>query len=414
MSHKILSIVLLLASCLSIQSCLLNRDENDDCTLTAQPITDASLMSGYDNATGSQYWNRTAIYKIPRGVELYYSLGTCGPNDLQTNWEYTGDFEIERSTVTGSLTAKFYTSGTLCGQFVGNGKATAKACQEIKVLSDNVWANGPDYPGSNSINGITLKIGNEAYSGFGNTNEWYKLDTLDFSWKEKANISGPVSFGSFGGFSLNGKGYIVGNNSIVYEYDPNANTWTNIGNFPVNVADYLQLNVIPLKEYIYTVLGTAVGDKGYFGLGNAKRLWEFDGTTKTWTEKASSPDGHEFANHIFPYKNRIYVGDQYYDIASDQWVKHSNNFNYESGFGGGFVEIDGLIYGSHSGKTITYDGSTYSFYEPRPREPFEGYAPSNITGPGVVLGHVAIFPRPNIHPGIYSIEANTAVFIYRK
>lgn len=412
MKHTLLSIALLLS--LLFQSCnLLTKDEDEGCTLTAEPITNASLTTGYD-VNGNNNWVATAVYKTSKGAELYYSLGSCGPNDIETNWEYTGDFEIVRSTTTGGLSAKFYTSGTLCGQFTRNGTATAKACQPIKVISNNVWTTAPEYPGGNTINSITLKIGNEVYSGFGNTNEWYQLDTLDFSWKEKASINGPVDFGSFGGFALNNKGYIVGNNSIVYEYDPNTNTWTNIGNFPVNVAEYLQFSVIPPKNYIYTVLGTAVGNKGYFGLGNDKRLWEFDGGAKTWTEKAPSPDGHEFANHIFPYKNKIYVGDQYYDIANDQWMPNNYNFNYESGFGGGFVEIDGLIYGSHDGKPIVYDGSTYSIYEPRPREPFEPFAPTNISGTGVVLGHVAIFPRPNLHPGIYKISANTFVYIYRK
>jgi hypothetical protein len=412
MKYQIIFCVLLV-SFLGFQSCNLLGDDDEDCTLTAFPVTDATLTSG-DNVNGDTHWIATAVYKTPKNSELYWSIGSCNPDDVNVNWDYTGEYEIVSQNNLGTMSAIFYTSGTLCGQFVGSGKATAQACQQIKVIKDNVWTTAPEYSGKKTINSITLKINNAVYTGFGNTNEWYKLDTLDFSWQEKANISGPVQFASFGGFSLNGKGYIVGNNSNVYEYDPNADTWTSIGTFPVNVAEYLQLSVIAPDAYIYSILGVSAGNKGYYGLGNLNRLWEFDPTTKTWTEKASHPEIHEFANHIFSYKSKIYSGDHYYDIASDQWIKNNINFNYESGFGSGFVEIDGLMYGSHSGKTITYDGNNYSFYEPREREPFEPFAPLNLSGQGVVLGNVAIFPRPNSHPSIYKTEANNRVFVYRK
>ncbi len=402
---------LLIATLFTLQSCSIGG-EDDDCDLTAFPITNESLTTGYD-VNGNSQWVQTAVYKTLKGAELYYSLGSCGPNGVGVNWEYTGDFEILSQGDRGDLAALFYTSGTLCAQFVGNGKTTAKACQQIKVVSKNTWSLGPEFPSDPSVNTVTLNINNTIYSGFGNTNVWYKLDTLDFSWQEKANIQS-TAFTAFSGFSLNGKGYIVGSNSLVYEYNPSADTWTSIGEFPVNVTEYLLLTSIEADRYFHSILGTAVGGKGYFGLGDQNRIWEFDPTTKTWTEKASYPETHEDSNYIFPYKNRIYVGQHYYDIATDTWIKNNYDFNVENGFGINPVELDGVMYGSYNTKTMTYDGTTVEVYEPRPHEPYEPFAPHTSMGYGAALGNLIIYPRESYHLAKYTNIPSSDVKIYRK
>jgi hypothetical protein len=404
-----LALTALLLPLFFLQSCFL---EEEDCELTGAPITDESLSTQYD-ANGNFQFVPVALYKVPKSMELYYSLGSCGPNDIDTNWEYTGDHEVVDQNSSGRFTAKFYTSGTICGQFTGNGQATDQACQPIKVLTDNIWAPGPDFPAEASVNTVTLNINNEIYSGFGNTNVWYKLDTLDFSWEEMANVSN-VAFTSFAGFSLNGKGYIVGSNSLVYEYDPVANSWASVGEFPVNVTEYLLLQGIGADRYFYSILGAAVGGKGYFGLGYQNRLWEFDPTTKLWTEKANYPETQEDSNYIFPYKNRIYVGEYYYDIATDIWVQNSYDFKVENGFGINPVEMNGLIYGSYNAKTMTYDGNTVEIYEPRPHEPYEPFAPNTSMVSGAALGNLIIYPRASYHLSSYTNNPSSIVTIYRK
>lgn len=407
-----LLLVFILAGLFALQSCSLGGDEEDDCELTALPITNESLSTQYDG-NGNFQFVPVALYKAPKSVELYYSLGSCGPNYIGTHWEYTGDYEVVEQNDNGRFIAKYYTSGTLCGQFTGNSKTTNNACKQIKVLSKNIWAQGPDFPAEASVNTITLNINNVIYSGFGNTNSWYKLDTLDFTWMERANVSS-LAFTAFTGFSLNGKGYIIGSNSLVYEYDPTANNWTSIGEFPVNVTEYLILNSVGADRYFYSILGTAVGNKGYFGLGDQNRIWEFDPTTKAWTEKASYPETHEDSNYIFPYNNRIYVGEYYYDIATDQWIKNNYDFKVGNDFGVNPVEMNGIVYGSYNTKTMTYDGNTVEVYEPRPHEPFEPFAPSTSIGNGAAIGNLIIYPRVSYHLGAFTNSASSNVTIYRK
>lgn len=409
MKHPIL-FVFAMMSLVSFQSCFL-AEEDDDCTLTGAPVTNSTLNSGYDS-NGNNHWIPTAVYKAPKGAELYYSLGSCG-TDVSTDWEYTGDYDIITQEDRGAFSALFYTSGTLCGRFIGNGKATEQACQQIKVITDNVWTTAPDFPAEPSLNTVTLKINNRVYSGFGYTNVWYELDTADFSWKERAHITGLVDFAAYAGFTLNNKGYIVGANSKVYEYNQTADSWAVVGDFPVNVTDYLQFAVRPKGSYYNSILGVAANGKGYFGLGISTKLWEFDPATKTWTEKASYPVHNEDTNHIFVYNSRIYVGNYYFDISTNVWIKNSIDFDSENGFGANPVELDGIVYGAFSAKTMQTDGTSRTTYEPRPREPYEPLTPTNLTGNGVSLGNLIIYPRPSYHTSQYKLTPTSTVSIYR-
>lgn len=362
--------------------------EEDDCELSSQPITDESLVTSSADFT----YNKHAFYRDKKGFELYSITGSCG-GARTVDWSYTGDYRILGPS-SPFLSAEFLTSGTLCGQLRGDGKVSAMACREVKVTRQNVWGRqSQKFPGGASVQGVTLRIGDIAYSGFGTSNTWYAFDTTSWQWQAKATVPNVINFSAFGGFVLSGSAYIVGNNSQVYRYSPTTDSWTLLGNFPVNVADYLQLGTVQRDKYNFTVLGETINGKGYFGMGINTRIWEFDPAGNTWTEKASFPVYGERWKHVFAYQGKLYIGKYWYSPITDTWTMNNIDFNVNNGYSADFVEIDGLMYGAANSKTVVYNGISVIEHTPRPRVSGEQYAPSGIISQGVAIGPIAIFPR---------------------
>ena len=148
------------------------------------------------------------------------------------------------------------------------------------------------------------------------------------TWERMADLPGagrhhPVTF------TVDGFGYAVTGTSPgiptddFYRYDPGANEWQVLPDFPG-----------PDRSYSY---GGAYGGKGYlgFGLGNAyfNDLWEYDPGTQAWTQLASCPGaGRTHPAFVITDDGKIYVGmggaiggnlrDWWvYDIASDEWTR---------------------------------------------------------------------------------------------
>ena len=161
----------------------------------------------------------------------------------------------------GNQNFELLTSGTMCVQLESGGRKTEQLCKDITVHRNHVWATHYlDFPGGKTKQTVTMTINGSMYSGFGMFNNWYRLDTVAFRWQEMANIPNLVDFKAFAGFSINGKGYLVGNNSNLYEYDPAANSWTTKGQLPELVSTILNLGAFPdPSNYSYPVLGVADG-----------------------------------------------------------------------------------------------------------------------------------------------------------
>lgn len=148
-------------------------------------------------------------------------------------------------------------------------------------------------------------------------------------WVQVASLPGdgrhhPVNF------TLNGYGYAVTGTSPgqpytnhFYRYDPVANSWAVLPNFPG-----------PARSYSY---GGAYGGKGYIGFGQGTAflndLWSYDPGTGAWTQLASCPGrGRTHPAFVITDDGKIYVGtggsaignlrDWYvYDIATNQWTQ---------------------------------------------------------------------------------------------
>lgn len=179
------------------------------------------------------------------------------------------------------------------------------------------------------------------------------------------------------GFALEGKGYLVAGESTdgftdsMYEYDPTADAWTALPNFPG-----------PARGY---TIGDQWNGQAWmgFGLSNSdylNDLWMFDPATGAWTEKASCPCTARTHPAFIAEGEKVFVGlgggpngdmDDWweYDMASDSWSQKPDfpggerHHPYQFG-------IDGMIYVGfgHNGPNIynelyRYDPSTEQWTE---------------------------------------------------
>lgn len=175
---------------------------------------------------------------------------------------------------------------------------------------------------------VGFSIGSKGYFGTGEhiigqiytrVNDFYEFDPADSGgmgkWTEKTKINNDVNLvRAFAvGFSIGNKGYI-GTGHHVYgvyndfwEYDPNAGTdgkgtWSQKTNFPGTAR--------------WQAVGMSIGAYGYVGLGdNRSDFYEYNPTTNTWTQKASSPFlpfPDNIANRAlaagFSIGNKLYIG----------------------------------------------------------------------------------------------------------
>lgn len=128
-------------------------------------------------------------------------------------------------------------------------------------------------------------------------------------------------------FALEGKGYFVAGADefsyldIFYEYDPEADAWTELNDFPGGFRGF--------------GIGDTWNGKAYFGFGFSgsaymRDLWEFDPQTGEWTELAPCPCQPRIHPAFIAHNDKIFVGmggsangnlrDWWeYDMATDSW-----------------------------------------------------------------------------------------------
>ena len=358
--------------------CGLLDDSDADCPITAEPLEDEDYTL-----------NQNVAYHNNSGGDVYYTVGECFGGSAEYVWDYSGEIY----EMVGNKSFELLTSGTMCVELESGGRRTERLCKDITVHRKHVWARHyVDFPGGKTKQSVSMTINGDVYSGFGNFNNWYRLDTVSFRWQEMANIPNLVDFTAFAGFAIDGKGYLVGNNSILYEYDPATNTWTNKGQLPQLVSTILNLGGVGRENYNYPVLGVSEGGKGYFGIGNMYHLYEYTPETNEWKQLTDRPERGEIGDHSFAYKGKIYAGKYEYDIATDTWKKGGDDFSVDVGFSPGFVPFKGLMYGGLAGKTVQFDGEKVTEVD------LEGatqliIAPTGLYGSGAVTGDIIVFPR---------------------
>ncbi len=180
-------------------------------------------------------------------------------------------------------------------------------------------------------------------------------------WTEVAPLpDGFVSNHSYG-FALNGKGYLVAGESTsgytdsMYEYDPAADAWTALPDFPGAARGY----TIGDQWNGQAWMGFGLSNSGYLN-----DLWMYDPATGEWTEKASCPCTARTHPAFIAEDGKVFVGlgggpngdmDDWweYDMATDSWSQKpdfpASERHHPYQFG-----IDGMIYVGfgHNGPNI--------------------------------------------------------------
>lgn len=376
----------------SIHSCM---EEPEDCQVTAEPLTN-------DNLTVPEH----VVYRGVGAPKITYLSSTCSDDGTtDASWRYSGEAVfngttsftnvLPPSTLSDQPAAfEFISSGTVCVQLTSRDRTSAELCKEVKVHKDHVWNTyHKEFPGGATRLQVTMTIDGDVYSGFGMFNNWYRFDTTTFEWNPRASIPNLIGFNAFAGFSINNIGYLVGNNSKLYAYDSNSDSWIDKGTLPVLVSTILNLGAFDNRdEYAYPVLGVSEGGKGYFGIGNQDRLFEYDPASNEWTELAKKPVKGIVGDHSFAYNGKIYCGNHVFNIASGTWSKGTQNFNIATGFSPTFVPFKGVMYGGLAGKTSIFDGQNITAIDWNGASQFVR-SPLQLHGNGAATGNFIIHPR---------------------
>ena len=142
---------------------------------------------------------------------------------------------------------------------------------------------------------------------------WQQATSFPFS-----GVHHPITFSYENyGFSISGS-----NTDLVYRYDSNTDSWTQLSNFPGGDRGY--------------AYGVQVGSKAYMGFGSnpsgnfPSDWWEYDIINDSWSQKASFPGNGRNHPAMVSVGDKVFVGcgsntanlgDWWeYDINSDSWL----------------------------------------------------------------------------------------------
>lgn len=259
-----------------------------------------------------------------------------------TSWCQQGTWDQQNDFVG---TARYYAMSFSIEDkgYVGGGNVNSgytKDFWEYDPVNDT-WTQKADMGGSPRFSGIAFSIGNKGYAGLGSLNgsspsgDFWEYDPATNDWTQKAVFPGVGRISSVG-FSIDTKGYVgtgsetseIGNETNEFwEYDPVANSWTQMQDFGGDVRD--------------RAVGFSIEGKGYIGTGyhftgsspvSYSDFWEYDPINDTWTQKADF-EGVSRSNSIgFSINGRGYIGLGYngsevvtdmwqYDPAQDDWFQ---------------------------------------------------------------------------------------------
>ncbi len=211
------------------------------------------------------------------------------------------------------------------------------------------------HPAAFSIGGVGYVVGGAEENSNALT-DFYSYDPLADSWTDLGDYPGPPR--GFGyALSTNTKGYVgfginydAGTSSEEYlkdlwEYEPLSDSWTQLTDLPGSARIHPAMVEIDGKIYVGCG-GNEFGDLGDW--------WEYDINLDTWTEKATFPGSDRHHPYYFALDGYAYVGmghsglnifkDFYrYDPQLDSWTQM------------GDLPDQGRV----AGTQFTYDGKGY-------------------------------------------------------
>jgi PKD repeat protein len=306
-----------------------------DCNGTTATATVTILQPGVSNS----WTQRASVPNVSgsgRAHACSFSIGNMGyvigGKDYTTNAEYMDMWEY--NSVTNTWTQKADYAGAMIpqGRFgmvafaIGNyGYAGTGASNNGASLHDdfyrydpatNTWLLRQQFPGGQRHSGVGFSLNGKGYLGTGTNssvylNDFYEYDPQNDQWTSRASLGNGSVPGRQGAvsFTVGGKGYIAtgttistGDQSDVWEYDPNSNFWTLRQPFAGGTRELAS--------------GFSIGTKGYITCGinsthTYKDLWEFDplaGANGTWANRDSITGTGRALATAFSIGNKGYLG----------------------------------------------------------------------------------------------------------
>lgn len=213
------------------------------------------------------------------------------------------------------------------------------------------------------------------------------------------------------GLQIGGKGYAtgtppVGNNNIIYEYDPVTDNWSELTVFPELTR---LIRWFPINQQIYSIsedkfwmfdtlagqwydlepcpyslfqpflgISFAFGGSGYYGLGkidSTKDLWKYNPPLRSWIKVSDYPGGGTLASLAVTTINYAYIIGGF-NIVNDNRQYFHDNWQYDPDTnawkkmtdypGKGYYALNGFTFNDklYVGGGIDQDGTHYKdFWE---------------------------------------------------
>ena len=246
------------------------------------------------------------------------------------------------------------------------------------------WTKLANYP-ANAVLITAFTIGNKAYVGMGYFNDYpsnafYAYDPLKNTWEAITPFQGKFTRQSVA-FGSSNYGYVVGGeqsnpNEIVrvndmWRYDPVANRWTQVSNFPGTpraMASGFQIN------HTGYVIGGSIPSINTYD----HDVWAFDFNTEKWKQVASIPqDLGPIGGFTFTLQGKGYLGGgnisdlgassliYEYNPITNTWTKKELIMD-EIRFGAAAASIGNTAYIVCGGITDNYYKSSKSFFQFNP------------------------------------------------
>lgn len=228
-----------------------------------------------------------------------------------------------------------------------------------------VWTQRADFPGGLRESAVGFSIDEKGYILTGQTYDenlqgWlYKKDFWEYdpatdTWTQKADFRGEERQNAVG-FSIDGKGY-VGTGFVFdearggkwrskkdfWEYDPQADSWTQKADFGGGFRRNAVSFTIDGKAYVGTGLNARNGYVGTSLNANdiSKDFWEYDPATDAWTQKADFGGDARHGAVGFSISQKGYLGtgwDEKSALRNDFWEYNpqTDSWTQRADFGGG-------------------------------------------------------------------------------
>lgn len=231
------------------------------------------------------------------------------------------------------------------------------------------WTQKANFGGIARAYAVGFVVNGKGYIGTGG-NQWSSKDFWEYntssdSWTQTDSL--PVATNDGVGFAINGKGYSGsgwGAYQLYWTFDPIANSWTAIANFP---------GIGREDQVGFTINGKGYVGTGWTGTACTNEFWEYDPVSNNWTQKANVPGVPRNYAVGFSIGAKGYVGTGSsntgllndfweYDPALDTWIQKANFAGGARNYASCFT-IDSLGYVG-TGRNNTVDLNDFWSYNP--------------------------------------------------